>query len=125
MVQDDSYYLNLGYEYVRKRKGLDILEDEKQEIRAALARANEVIEESNKVKGECKRIRRTVKEVHYMIEYSHDHDDDRLVETDHGTVIGTIYGDGIPPEIRRLIDDDKISPDEFKKMDIVHKTKLG
>jgi hypothetical protein len=45
-----------------------------------------------------------------MIEHVHDHDDDRLVETDHGTVIGTIYGDDIPPEIRRLIDDDKISP---------------
>jgi hypothetical protein len=45
----------------------------------------------------------------------------RLVETDHGTVIGTIYG--IPPEINRLIDDDKISPEEFKKMDIVHNTK--
>jgi hypothetical protein len=41
-----------------------------------------------------------------MIEHAHDHDDDRLVETDHGTVIGTIYGDDIPPEIRRLIDDD-------------------
>jgi hypothetical protein len=55
-----------------------------------------------------------------MIEHAHDHDDDRLVEADHGTVIGTIYG-----EIRRLIDDDKISPEEFKKMDIVHKTKWG
>ena len=85
----------------------------------------ELFEESNKVKEEGKKIRRTAKEVHYMIEHAHDHDDDRLVETDHGTVIGTIYGDDIPPEIRRLIDDDKISPEEFKKMDIVHKTKWG
>ena len=121
MVHDDSYYLNLGYEYARKRKGLDILEHERQEILAALARANEVIEESKRVKEEGKKIRRTVKEIHYIIEHAHDHDDDRLVETDHGTVIGTIYG--IPPEISRLIDDDKISHEEFKKMDIVHNTK--
>jgi hypothetical protein len=113
----------LGYEFARQLKAHDIFNDEKQEILAALARADRAIEESNKVKEEGKKIRRTAKEIHYMIEHAHDHDDDRLVETDHGTVIGTIYGDDIPPEIRRLIEDDRISPEEFKKMDIVHKTK--
>jgi hypothetical protein len=123
MVQDDSYYLNLGYEYARKRKELDLEEDEKQRALAALARANEVIEESKRVKEEVEKTNRKAKEIHYLIEHFHDHDDDTFVETDHGTVIMNIYGDNIPPEIRRLIDDDSISPEEFKKMDIVHKTK--
>jgi hypothetical protein len=53
----------------------------------------------------------------------HKHDHDRLVFTSEGKVIGTIYAN--PPGIQRLIDDDKISPEEFKRLDIVHKTKLG
>ena len=55
--------------------------------------------------------------------HKHDHDHDRLVFTSEGKVIGTIYAN--PPGIQRLIDDDKISPEEFKRLDIVHKTKLG
>jgi hypothetical protein len=51
MVQDDSYYINLGYEYeyARQRKELDILKEEKQELLALSTKADRVIEEANKV----------------------------------------------------------------------------
>jgi hypothetical protein len=55
--------------------------------------------------------------------YKDKHNHDRLVFTSSGKVTGTIYA--IPSKIQHLIDDDRISPEEFKKMDIVHKTKLG
>jgi hypothetical protein len=68
-----------------------------------------------------KKLRSALKEAYYREKHEHDHD--RLVFTSSGKVIGTIYS--IPSKIQSLIDDSKISPEEFKKMDIVHKTKLG
>jgi hypothetical protein len=55
--------------------------------------------------------------------YRDKHDHDKLVFTSLCKVIGTIYA--IPSKIQHLIDDDRISPEEYKKMDIVHKTKSG
>ncbi len=123
MVQDDEYYIKIGYWYARQLKELDLEEEEKQRLLAIRAEVKRLCEQADKAKEKAKKTNRKAKEIHYLIEHFHDHDDDRFEETDHGTVIMNIYGDNIPPEIRRLIEDDRISPEEFKKMDIVHKTK--
>ena len=121
MVQDDLYYLSLGYEYARQRKALDILNDEKQDLPALSIRVKRELKETDKVMAQGKKLRS--KEMYYRDKHEHDHGQDRLVFTSLGKVIGTIYA--IPSKIQQLIDDDRISPEEFKKMDIVHKTKLG
>jgi hypothetical protein len=130
MVQDDSYYLSLGYEYARQRKELDILEEERQALLAQAVRvkietekADKVLEEANRVSEQHKKIVRAIKAAYYRDKHEHDHDNDRLEFTSEGKYIWSIYA--IPSEIQHLIDDDKISPEEFKKMDIVHKTKWG
>jgi hypothetical protein len=116
MVQDDSYYINLGYEYARQRKALDILHEEKQDLPVEAIRVKRELEEADKVTEQRKRIKRAVKKAHYTFKHMHDHDHDRPAFTSSGKVIGTIYG--IPPEIDRLIKDDNVSIEEFKKMDL-------
>jgi hypothetical protein len=124
LVQDDSYYLNLGYEYARRRKELDRLNEEKQDLLALSIRVKRDIEEADKVIATNKKAKNALKDIYYRNLHEHDHDNDPVELTADGKrYIKTIYG--IPHEIQRLIDDPKISPQEFKKMDIVHKTKWG
>src|SRR5215211_5422679 len=70
MLQDDSYYLSLGYEYARQRKELDILEEERQALLAQAVRvkietekADKVLEEANRVSEQRKKIVRASKQL--------------------------------------------------------------
>jgi hypothetical protein len=65
MVQDDSYYLSLGYEYARQRKALDILNDEKQDLLALSIRIRRGNEETDRVIEQRKKARRLLKKAHY------------------------------------------------------------
>jgi hypothetical protein len=80
MVQDDSYYINLGYEYARRRKELDLLNEEKQDLLAEAIKVNRLIEEADKVLDQHKKLVYARRRLHYMMRHEHDHDNDKPAE---------------------------------------------
>jgi hypothetical protein len=102
MVQDDSYYINLGYEYARRRKELDLSHDEKQRLLALSVEVKREVERADKTIVEGKKLRSAFKEAYYREKHAHDHDHDRTVFTSEGNYVWSIYAN--PPEIQRVID---------------------
>jgi hypothetical protein len=91
----------------------------KQEVRELCIKTDRVIKEADKVSEQHKRIKRAAKEMHHNLKHMDDQDDnDKPIFTPEGKVIVTICFNHAAPKIQRLIDDDSISFEEFKKMDL-------
>jgi DNA gyrase/topoisomerase IV subunit A len=91
LVQNDTYYIKLGYEYAKRQKELDMLHE-----------ANRQIEEANKVLEQHKKLVHARRRLHYLIRYEHDHDNDKPIFTAEGKMIVTL-SENIPS----WVDDDE------------------